>query len=102
MPGYNEPMRVSAVIPCYNYGKYLSRAIDSILAQTHPVSEIIVVDDGTSDNTRAITTSFGDSLRYIFQENHGSDYARNTGIRPATGAWIARLDTDGRTLPEYI
>ena len=102
MPGYNEPMRVSAVIPCYNYGKYLARAIDSILAQTHPVSEIIVVDDGSSDNTREVATSFADRVRYIFQENHGRASARNTGIRAATGDWIALLDADDRWLPDKI
>ena len=95
-------MRVSAVIPCYNYGKYLARAIDSILAQTHPVAEIIVVDDGSSDNTREIATSFGDRVRYIFQENRGRAAARNHGIREATGDWIALLDADDWWLPNKI
>ncbi len=96
------PMRVSAVIPCYNYGKYLARAIDSILAQTHPVAEILVVDDGSSDNTREVATSFGDRVRYIFQANAGRAAARNHGIREATGDWIALLDADDWWLPDKI
>jgi glycosyltransferase involved in cell wall biosynthesis len=95
-------MHVSAVIPCYNYGRYLDRAIESILAQTHPVSEIIIVDDGSSDNTREVTASFGDRVRYIFQENRGRAAARNHGVRAASGDWIAFLDADDRWLPEKI
>lgn len=95
-------MRVSAIIPCYNYGKYLAQAIDSILAQTHPVAEIIVVDDGSGDNTREVAESFGERVQYIFQENRGRAAARNTGIRAATGDWIALLDADDRWLPEKI
>ena len=96
------PMRVSAIIPCYNYGKYLARAIDSILAQTYAVSEILVVDDGSSDNTREVATSFGDRVRYIYQQNAGRAAARNHGIREATGDWVALLDADDWWLPEKI
>src|SRR5689334_22859965 len=95
-------MRVSAIIPCYNYGKYLARAIDSILAQTYAVSEIIVVDDGSSDNTREVATSYGGCVRYIYQQNAGRAAARNHGIREATGDWIALLDADDWWLPQKI
>jgi glycosyltransferase involved in cell wall biosynthesis len=93
-------MRVSAVIPCYNYGRYLARAIDSILAQTYPVSEIIVVDDGSTDNTREVALSYADRVRYIFQQNRGPSAARNRGIRAASGEWIAILDADDWWMPE--
>jgi len=95
-------MRVSAIIPCYNYGKYLPRAIDSILAQTRPVSEILVVDDGSTDNTREVATSYGDRVQYIFQQNQGRAAARNHGMREATGDWIALLDADDWWFPEKI
>jgi glycosyltransferase involved in cell wall biosynthesis len=95
-------MRVSAIIPCYNYGKYLAQAIASVLAQTYPVAEILVVDDGSTDNTREVAASFGDRVRYIYQENQGPSAARNNGIREVTGDWIAFLDADDRWLPEKI
>jgi glycosyltransferase involved in cell wall biosynthesis len=95
-------MRVSAIIPCYNYGKYLARAIDSILAQTYAVSEILVIDDGSSDNTHEIAASFGNRVRYIFQQNAGRAAARNHGIHEATGDWIALLDADDWWLPNKI
>jgi glycosyltransferase involved in cell wall biosynthesis len=95
-------MKISVVIPTYNYGTYLSRAIESVLAQTHPVHEIIVVDDGSTDDTRATAARFGERIRYIFQENRGLSAARNTGIRAATGEWVAFLDADDWWLPEKI
>jgi glycosyltransferase involved in cell wall biosynthesis len=95
-------MQISAVIPSYNYAKYLSRAIDSVLAQTRKPDEIIVVDDGSTDNTREIVEAFGESITYIFQQNKGLSAARNTGIRAAKGDWIAFLDADDWWLPNKI
>ena len=87
-------MWISAVIPSYNYGRYLGRAVESVLTQTHPVDEIIVVDDGSTDNTKEVAASFGDKIRYVYQKNKGLSAARNTGIREAKGDWIAFLDAD--------
>jgi glycosyltransferase involved in cell wall biosynthesis len=95
-----QPVRVSVVIPTYNYGHFLARAIDSVLDQTCPVFEIVVVDDGSQDNTREVAESFGNRVRYIFQENRGLSAARNTGIREARGEWVGLLDADDWWLPE--
>jgi cellulose synthase/poly-beta-1,6-N-acetylglucosamine synthase-like glycosyltransferase len=94
--------RISVVIPTYNYGCYLRRAVESALAQIYPPFEIIVVDDGSTDDTRAVASSFGAQVRYIFQHNRGISCARNTGIGAATGDWIAFLDADDWWLPEKL
>jgi glycosyltransferase involved in cell wall biosynthesis len=88
-------MNVSAIIPTYNRRKYIRRAIDSVLAQTVPVDEIIVIDDGSSDGTaQALEEWYGSSLRIIRQENAGVAGARRRGILEARGEWIAFLDSD--------
>ncbi|MHC5139531.1 MAG: glycosyltransferase family 2 protein, partial [Planctomycetota bacterium] len=97
-----EKLTISAVIPAYNAAKYIARSIDSVLAQTHPVDEIVIVDDGSTDNTAAIIKDYGDKVRYIHQPNAGVSAARNTGIEAATGNWIAFLDADDEWLPEKI
>ena len=85
---------VSAVVPAYNAVKHIGRAIDSILKQSRPADEIIVVDDGSTDGTGEIVKGYGDKVRYIYQENAGVSVARNTGIEAASGDWIAFLDCD--------
>ncbi len=97
----NTP-KISLVVPTYNYGAYLRRAIDSALTQTFPPEEIIVVDDGSTDDTRSIVASFGGRVRYIFQNNRGISNARNNGIAAAQGDWIAFLDADDWWLPEKL
>jgi glycosyltransferase involved in cell wall biosynthesis len=97
-----EKFKISAVIPAYNCEKYIARSIDSILAQTCPVDEIIVVDDGSQDKTADIVRSYGDKVKLIQQPNAGVSVARNTGILAATGDWIAFLDADDEWLPEKI
>ncbi|MEN8127780.1 MAG: glycosyltransferase family A protein [Planctomycetota bacterium] len=97
-----DKITISAVIPAYNAEKYIARAIDSVLAQTCPVNEIIVVDDGSTDNTAAIIKGYGDKVRYIYQPNAGVSAARNAGIEAATGNWIAFLDADDEWLPKKI
>ena len=87
-------MLVSVVIPTHNYGQFLSRAIDSALAQTYPFIEVIVVDDGSTDDTRERLEPYRDRIRYIYQDNRGVSTARNVGIRNAKGEWIAPLDAD--------
>lgn len=85
---------VSAVIPTYNYGRYVCDAVDSALAQTYPNMEVIVVDDGSVDDTRQRLEPYGDRIRYIYQDNRGLSAARNAGIRAARGEWVALLDAD--------
>lgn len=89
-----DKLLISAVIPAYNAEEYISRSIDSVLSQSRPVDEIIVVDDGSTDKTAQIVKSYGERVRYIYQENAGVSAARNTGILAATGDWIAFLDAD--------
>jgi len=93
---------VSVIIPAYNSEKFIRRAIDSVLAQTHPAAEIIVVDDGSTDNTGEIVQSYGPPVQYLHQENAGPGAARNAGIRAARGDWIAFLDHDDEWLPEKL
>ena len=93
---------VSVVIPAYNIEAYLARAIDSVLAQTLPPDEIIVVDDGSTDQTASVAQSYGSQIHYIHQENAGLSAARNTGIRNATCTWIALLDGDNEWLPDKL
>jgi teichuronic acid biosynthesis glycosyltransferase TuaG len=85
---------LSVVIPAYNASLTLKEAIDSALEQTHPAHEIIVVDDGSTDNTKAVCERYGERIRYVYQTNQGVSRARNTGIAAATGNWIALLDAD--------
>lgn len=92
-------MKVSAIIPCYNYAEFLGAAIDSVLTQTYPPHEIIVVDDGSTDSTEKVARGYDSAVRYIRTENRGVSAARNTGIALATGDAIAFLDSDDRWLP---
>ncbi len=92
-------MKISAVIPTYNNAAFITEAIDSILAQSHPVDEIIVVDDGSSDHSETLVKAIAqksDKLIYIKQQNQGPSSARNRGIEAASGDWIAFLDADDR------
>jgi glycosyltransferase involved in cell wall biosynthesis len=85
--------RVTAVIPTYNYGRYVAQAVESALAQTHPV-EVVVVDDGSTDDTAERLAPFAGMITQLRQENRGLSAARNAGIRSASGDWIALLDAD--------
>jgi len=93
---------VSVVIPAYNAGSHIARAIDSVLAQSLPADEIIVVDDGSTDNTAAIVKNYGDKVSYIYQKNSGVSVARNTAIEASKGTWIALLDSDDEWLPDKL
>jgi glycosyltransferase involved in cell wall biosynthesis len=96
--GVSEPWEptpfVSAVIPSYNYGRFVTQAVDSALSQTYRHMEVIVVDDGSTDDTRDRLKPYEGRIRYIYQKNMGLSAARNTGIRDARGEWIALLDAD--------
>ena len=93
---------VTAVIPTYNRQHTICRAIESVLKQTRPVDELIVVDDGSTDGTRDLVAGFGKDVRYFFQENRGVSAARNLGVANAQSEWIAFLDSDDEWLPEKI
>lgn len=98
----NNHHRVSVVIPAYNAARFLPEAIESVLQQTCPVHEIIVVDDGSTDDTEHVICALGSSVTYIRQANAGVSAARNRGISIASGELIAFLDADDRWLPEKI
>jgi glycosyltransferase involved in cell wall biosynthesis len=94
---------VSVIIPAYNQGSYLKECIDSVLDQTFQNLEAIIVDDGSTDNTRFVATQYSDSrVRYIYQSNKGLSGARNTGIKNANGSYITYLDSDDLFLPQKI
>jgi len=95
---------VSVIIPTYNRAHVLARAIQSVLNQTYQDFEIIVVDDGSTDNTEEVIKSFNDPrIRYIrHEENKGAAAARNTGIKAAKGEFIAFQDSDDEWLPKKL
>jgi len=97
----NAPL-VSVVTPTYNRSRLLRLAIESVLAQTYPAIEIIVVDDGSSDDTPAVAESFAGRITYIRQTNQGGAAARNAGLKLARGAYINVLDDDDLMLPTKI
>jgi glycosyltransferase involved in cell wall biosynthesis len=94
-------IEVSAIIPTYNRRELVVRAIDSALAQTRRVDEIVVVDDGSTDGTEAVLRErYGDRIRYVHQANAGVSAARNHGMAIAQGRYFALLDSDDEWLPE--
>lgn len=93
---------VSVVIPCYNGAKFLRETLDSVLSQTYPVLEVLVIDDGSTDDSAAIAESYGSPIRVIRQPNQGESVARNRGIDEAKGDWIAFLDADDLWEPVKI
>ncbi len=91
--------RVSVVIPTYNRGRVVTEAVDSVLSQEYGDFELIVVDDGSTDDTRELLGRYGGRLTLLSQENRGVSAARNTGIRASRGELIAFLDSDDTWLP---
>ena len=94
--------KVSVIIPCYNGADELPRAVDSALSQRGCEVEVIVVNDGSKDNSREVIDAYGDRVRGIHQVNSGLAATRNNGIEAATGEWIAFLDHDDYWLPEKL
>jgi GT2 family glycosyltransferase len=97
----NNPL-VSIVIPTYNRAAFIGMAIASVFAQSFHDYELIVVDDGSIDNTGDIVRSHGYKVRYIYQENAGASAARNTGITHSKGEWLAFLDSDDEWRADYL
>ncbi|HBE81528.1 MAG TPA: glycosyltransferase family A protein [Pyrinomonadaceae bacterium] len=85
---------LSVIIPAYNYGRFIAEAIESVLVQTMRPVEIVVVDDGSTDDTAEMVARFGDAVKYIRQENAGVCIARNRGVAESNGELIAFLDAD--------
>ena len=100
-PGSLQQPRVSVVIPCYNGGRFLREAIESVLHQTYPAAEIVVVNDGSTDDTAAVARSY-ERVVYIEQRNQGATVARNTGMRSSTGDLMVFLDADDRLQPHAL
>ena len=93
---------ISVAIAVYNGGTTIGRAIESTLSQTYCAHELIVVDDGSTDNTAAVVKEFGDKLRYVYQPNSGVSAARNAAARLATSEWLAFLDADDWYYPDRL
>lgn len=92
---------ISVIIPCYNHAHYLGEAIESVLAQSYRHSELIVVDDGSTDDTAAVAARYP-GVKYVWQHNQGLSAARNTGIRHSEGTFLVFLDADDRLLPRAL
>jgi len=101
--GFAEPggPRVSVVIPCFDQANFLGEAIESVAAQGRAVAEIVIVDDGSSDNTYAVAGRYP-SVRRLRQANRGVAAARNLGLASSSGEFLVFLDADDRLLPEAI
>ena len=93
---------VSVIIPNYNYAEYLKYSIESVLDQTYKNIELIVVDDGSTDNSVEIALSYGDKLVLLCQENSGVSAARNTGLANISGTYVCFLDSDDSWEPEKV
>ena len=94
---------ISVIIPTYNRASFLGRAVSSVLAQSMTRMELIIVDDGSGDDTAKLVHSFRDSrIRYFYQENKGVSTARNFGISVAQGRYVALLDSDDYWLPDKL
>ncbi|GAP10770.1 glycosyltransferase [Bellilinea caldifistulae] len=99
----NTTPLVTIIIPAYNQGYYLGEAIQSCLNQTYPNIEIIVVDDGSTDNTQEVAHSYNNpKIKYLYKQNGGLSSARNAGIRAASGEYLSFLDSDDMFLPPKI
>jgi GT2 family glycosyltransferase len=93
---------VSVLVPAYNAERWIGEALDSILGQTVPAAEVIVIDDGSIDGTPGVVRGFGARVQYVRQENAGAAAARNRGLALARGDYIAFLDADDLWLPEKL
>ena len=97
----DDPL-VSIIIPAYNYALFLPFAVDSALNQSYLNTEVVVVNDGSRDETHEVAQSYGERIRYIHQENQGLSAARNSGIREANGEYLVFLDADDILKPNMV
>lgn len=97
-----ESPAISVVVATFNRANLLPETIDSILAQTYQDFELIVVDDGSTDNTRAVLERYGSRVQYFYQLNGGAAAARNLGVRHARAPWIAFQDSDDLSMPIHL
>jgi glycosyltransferase involved in cell wall biosynthesis len=95
-------MKVSTIIPSYNAARYVASSITSALAQEGVTTEIIVVDDGSTDETWQVLEGFGDRIRKVRQQNSGPARSRNHGAQLASGEWLAFLDADDEWVPDKL
>ena len=95
---------ISIIIPTYNRAKFIKRAIDSALDQTYQNFEIIIVDDGSTDNTKEVLTDYINQgkMKYIYEKNSGPGIARNAGVEHAKGELVAFLDSDDEWMPDKL
>ena len=94
---------VDAIITCHNYGRFLGEAIESVLAQDHPNLRIVVVDDGSTDDTAAVAAAYaGRGVRYLQAPQGGAGQARNAGLRATSSPLVAFLDADDAWLPHRV
>ena len=94
--------RISVIIPTYQHAQTLGYCLHSLFAQTRKPDEVIVVDDGSTDETKNVLSEFGEKVRYFFQENKGAPSARNAGARHATGNYLLFCDADVITDPSML
>ena len=92
--GNSSPNLISVIIPTYNGEQYIKRAIESVIDQSYKNTEILVIDDGSTDKTADLVKSYGDLVNYFYKDNGGVSSARNLGLKNAKGDYIAFLDTD--------
>jgi hypothetical protein len=98
----SPPQTASVVIPCFNYGRFLGDAVESALRQSRPPLEVIVVDDGSTDDTRTVLSGFGDRVQAVYKTNGGHASAFNAGCFRAQGDAVFLLDADDELRPEAL
>lgn len=96
------PLSISILIPCYNAEKWIGTAVESALAQTYPHCEVVVVDDGSSDESIEVLKTFGDRIRWETGPNRGGNATRNRLLELSTGEWLQYLDSDDYLLPDKV
>ena len=93
---------VSVIVPAHNHARFIAQTLDSVLAQTYSDVEIIVVDDGSTDNTQGVLEAYRDRIQYIYQQNQGPSAARNVGIGVSQGKYLLFLDADDLIPPQKL
>ncbi len=93
---------ISVIIPTRNYGRYIGEALESVITQSLPAAEILVIDDGSEDDTAEMVAKFSARVRYYFSEKKGLGAARNLGVRFSSGEMIAHLDADDIWIPKKL